>query len=1019
MKTHCKRFISALLALVLSVGMFTFSAPSASAIDKEDLSQSILVFMDAFGLDLPTGPVFMDTLERVRDQYNKALQLAKVSSPLLYGQLGECEIVSISSEKISRLKDIKNDFFIVNAMGAYPYIRTDGDVPNEPGASIPAPPSISRNRFVDVRSLKSPYNVISYTALSEAAVKINDDGYPCTIRKLNDTHYGIVLNSTLNGYFAFYANKGGQPFVAAGDKTATDIDFDYIVNNNNNSIIVDNSQLINVEDNIFTIIDDNGEKVTLNIDSLFYDASNKSYTLNTYQTNIVNEGDNYYYTYNYYTYSVTYNITNTYVTYIGANEAYDKKEYEYYYELPDGRSSADLTAEDIAGISFQFHDMVNYAKSATDVSVRSLYHFDGDTTDSSYFSTQGKFDWKTGASITYMDSGVFNGALYLDNNAHAFDITLPSTIGSGDFSLQFRYYQASQPDTLSNIENSIKIGATTLLSWDEQKFYNGTTSIASMPIGSWSEIALVRKAGTLYTYLNGLCISSRGFSTVLPEKIQFNFGSTSRANSMLDEFRVVNFAVAEGGKSYIPTAVPYDSNLVLVLPDSAKPLADEYLSLSTSGTNLLGYDFTSLTSGKLPTTNFFNWNKSKTSFSPSVGYTRLTRTASGDWSMNNAYRWDAGLHKVFETDNAGLIPKRDYTLSVVLADGTISSFTFKFSNYDTSSLGFYGNEFNRKSFPWGSIHYSRLGWGYGQTRWVLGIDPINSVGSFADIVFMELVEGTKTDLSAEWISCVYPEVDVKPNTAAIQTDIPINGYTVGGVRPTFPAKGDIWMPISGRRISGAYIYTGSMWKEVGCRYYTGTRWIPIYAFDIVTLEDCFDVADAADVTPPITTESGFWNWFKKEWLDFRKWLENVLGSGGGGSGGDGSGSDDTRSFWDKIADAVTNGLATLIEGLFGLVTTVLKSLIGLVTDLLSFVFDFFTDTVLGGIGKFFSSFSDGSLFEFLEPNEDGTGHLLPNGIATVFAFFSGVIMLLPLELRSVLFFGVAALFLFSVLKFIK
>lgn len=333
--------------------------------------------------------------------------------------------------------------------------------------------------------MKSPYNVISYNALSEAVKEIGNDGYPCTIRKLNDTHYGIVLNSTLNGYFAFYANGDGQPFVAAGEKTVTDVDFDYIVNNNDNSITVDNSQIIDINDNTFTLIDDNGQKVTLNIDSLLYDASNKSYTLNTYQTNIVNEGDNYYYTYNYYTYSVTYNITNTYITYIGANEAYDKKEYEYYYELPDGRSSADLTAEDVAGLSFQFHDVVNYAKSATDVSVRALYHFDGDISDSSYFSTQGKFDWTNGASITYMDSGVFEGALYLDSNAHSFDITLPSNFGSGDFTLQFRHYQASQPDTLSNIENSINVGAVNLLKWDEQKFYSPSGSaIASMPVGS-------------------------------------------------------------------------------------------------------------------------------------------------------------------------------------------------------------------------------------------------------------------------------------------------------------------------------------------------------------------------------------------------------------------------------------------------------------------------------------------------------------------------------------------------------
>ena len=57
----------------------------------------------------------------------------------------------------------------------------------------------------------------------------------------------------------------------------------------------------------------------------------------------------------------------------------------------------------------------------------------------------------------------------------------------------------------------------------------------------------------------------------------FHFGNTSRSYSMLDELRVLNYAIASGtGSSYACTTVPHDTNLVLVLPGGAYPIADEY-----------------------------------------------------------------------------------------------------------------------------------------------------------------------------------------------------------------------------------------------------------------------------------------------------------------------------------------------------------------------------------------------------------------------------------------------------------
>ncbi len=158
-----------------------------------------------------------------------------------------------------------------------------------------------------------------------------------------------------------------------------------------------------------------------------------------------------------------YTYNNTYVTYIGSTAEFQSKEYEFYYQLPDGRSSADLTEEDVAGLSFQFADVVNYKRGVTDTSLLALYHFDGDTDDDSFYSSPlpgstvaggnyKRFAWNKGASLTYMESNSFNGALYLDEKEHEFTIGLPKALGSDNFTLQFRYYQNSATTT-DNVDN--------------------------------------------------------------------------------------------------------------------------------------------------------------------------------------------------------------------------------------------------------------------------------------------------------------------------------------------------------------------------------------------------------------------------------------------------------------------------------------------------------------------------------------------------------------------------------------
>lgn len=897
-------------------------------------------------------------------QYNsKIVQwLNNANVALPSGQTTYAFIDYDSDNDIYRLRDTVNKVWVVDSFGRFPYVegsdvRTESDA-DLSGAQVPATPSISKNGFVRAEYADTSQVVlVTQDALSQLVTNLSAEGINGTMWEtvINGTRFYVVTDAQ---HRSFYCNSLNQPFVAKAQSSATDIKYDYITNDNSTSI--KDTQIIDMADGVLNIVNENGEKTQFWIDAINFNFDDHSYTVNAYDYtyNIQNN----YYEYNYYTYNITYNISNTYINYIGSTAEFVPTEYELYYELPDGRSSADLTIDEMAGMSFQFYDVINYHKSATDTYLRALYHFDGDTDDSSYFSTQGDFTWTNGASLTYMESGAFDGALYLDTAAHAFDLKLPSNIGSGDFTLQFRYYQASQPDTESNINNYISMNGSRLMSWDESNFYYGSkdyeTILGPLSIGSWQELSIVRDSGTLYYYHNGLCVGSTSNASVLGNTLTFNFGTTSRSYSMLDELRVLNFPLAENGASYSCTTVPYDTNLVLVLPGGTYPVADEYWDFQTDG-NLLG--FQDWTTNTMPSSRW-SWYKDTYSnvLTLSDGFTTYTNNDSSPTNIggsstggdgSNCLR--GGLSYYIGTyytswSNPDFTPVwgNTYTFSVLGRDGQLSSITFTLNqNKRTETI--------TEAFDWGQLVYKDY---YYNSRHYISVAIVPTKGQPFDFVYTELKEGSTPNTGHEYVTCIYDSNTLKPNTAAVQTDIPITAYTVGGVRPTFPKRGQVWFTVENKRVQGCYVYTGTAWESVNCRYYTGSRWIPIYAFDMDTLADLWDIADGGDAITPITTESGFWNWWKAQWLDFRAWLS---GSSGGPIGGSGTTVDPTAFPTEPPdpSDPESSGwsfldlLVALKDGTWKIITGVVGSVFGGVAGIVSGVVS---------VGNYFDAYNDGS-----------------------------------------------------------
>jgi len=116
-----------------------------------------------------------------------------------------------------------------------------------------------------------------------------------------------------------------------------------------------------------------------------------------------------------------------------------------------------------------------------------------------------------------------------------------------------------------------------------------------------------------------------------------------------------------------------------------------------------------------------------------------------------------------------------------------------------------------------------------------------------------------------------------------------------------------------------------IWEAVEGRIWTGERWIPPSSYNIITLQDMYDIVDATPDFEYIYSESGFWAWWQKSWNAFTERLFIALGSGGASAGG-GAGADglngvdldaedpvlipeeeDGKTFWEFILLLIVGG----------------------------------------------------------------------------------------------------------------
>lgn len=969
------------------------------------------------------GSVDQPTLYSICSSFNSpdidslvsaALYLAEVITDFFVEPTDRYVVLFDTELSVYRIYDQRANIWLVNQMGHFPYyappLDEDGNVPavGEDTTGIQWLEGVFKN--------ETHRHFVSKDVLEDYA-----DYYGGTISYV-ENYYGIFSRDGggTKPYGSYWlCDPHGYPFVTVrnSDSTAVDTPNDYIIDEDGNT---STGQLIDVENNIVWFPDG----TWYYLDQLIYDQSTKTYNVDSHDQYVYDSFNNsfnttsYYYEYNFY-------ITHTSITYIGQTEEYEDP-YQLYYKLPDGRSSADLTAEELEQLSLAFVDVINYARSADDINMRALYHFDGNLADASYWSYCSTFDWVEGASITYMDEGAFDGSLYLDEKKHVFDVILPSADMSGDFTIQFRYYQSytSAPKT----DSSISLGSQAVLHMDGKSMYNRDLGfLVEIPTGSWNEIALVREGDYLYYYLNGLCYGNLSLIGSYGNTITFTFGSEQQTYKKLDELRVTKGALYSCGEDYTPSAVPYDTNLALILPDGEVPIADEYWTINPAEDNLLSsLNFSDISSlnikdfspdqtplnGTDSMTDKYGW---WTSFwGQNVLYTFYNDTSvsevengikietAADFSStefesvevssylsclnvrggcialgvtldNDSFEYCTTSSEVLKNGYNLMTPKigtgkRRMTLSVVDTEGNTSYVVFDTYGAQSSLSGiinypgmlyYVSSSYTTFDIYWSdgfrdqsnsSLYHYRAGIPQYITDGNSLAGPcffyfVPRSGS-GTIAYMELIVGDKPGFTMDWHSAVFSSGQLEEAPVlAVKSNTTVTEYQIGGVRPSYPTKGQVWALVENGRITSLQQYSGYAWLQVDGRIWTGERWIPTGSYDIFTMQDFWDMTGTTpkDEYTYIYSESGFWDWWQKQWISFTGTLWDKMDDSGGGGDSVPDLEDDPlldEEDKQKFNEDEYSGIVKLMRKAY------------------SFVSEFFSDFISGGLVDFLDFLSD-------------------------------------------------------------
>lgn len=501
----------------------------------------------------------------------------------------------------------------------------------------------------------------------------------------------------------------------------------------------------------------------------FYDMS-RDYTY-TYNTAYYNNTYNSYYipvTYNDvdYNYFITYAPTYTNITYIvdGCNDPSQAVSNNYYFQLPDGRNSYNLTADDVFGIPLS-GEVINYDAVPENDNCVALYHFDGNIVDVSGNGNTAKF--ADGTVPQYISSSSFGKHLMLTNRGR-FSLTLPEALEAPytiEFRVNYGQYQSFFP-----ISSELKLlNDSESYLFDSRVTHSGSTS-------TYKNNEVFIKA--LRDYIVSHNYYSFYFTGVDAGASSARFGYYwgTKTLHFYDFPSVTNYYAIDKSGNFVPISISLlSSNYDTCFTETKNKYSAEKLT----GQSFNYGDYSSNSSIPIPL---------------------------GQW-VNMAIVNDGSTVKYY-MNGVEFTPPSDW----IISSGNV--------NY----LSFYGSP----GFTYSYYDELRVSKGALYTK---NYTPASAP---FDIPMALVLPSEKTE-----------------GAIAVKSAVAVNNVRLGGVRPSYPAQGDVYISLDAdKKVTSCQQYQSGTWTECQGSVCKDGNWVELtgysFAGHVVNEDDFAEVIDKKD-----------------------------------------------------------------------------------------------------------------------------------------------------------------------------
>lgn len=514
----------------------------------------------------------------------------------------------------------------------------------------------------------------------------------------------------------------------------------------------------------------------------FYDMS-RDYTY-TYNTAYYNNTYNSYYipvTYNDvdYNYFITYAPTYTNITYIvdGCNDPSQAVSNNYYFQLPDGRNSYNLTADDVFGIPLA-GEVINYDATPENDNCVALYHFDGNITDASGKSNTAVFD--DGTVPQYISSNGFGKHLML-SNCGAFRVTLPEAL-EAPYTVEFKFNYGQYVDFLITermLRNTVDYSSNLMFRILSGVTHHGSTS----EYRDNSVLLQVLKGYSFYDSVYSFLLWGEDADGSFPQR----FGSIYWTNTKeLCDYGSTYYGNGKGG-----SGGPFN-NGYLVLSES---LIDGDIDAVVRTLKMNdGYAFWKNGTAK----HYFNYSQASSNSSNPIPL--------GQW-VNMAIVNDGSAVKYY-MNGVQFTPPSNWQAST----GNLKK------------MYFYG----APGFAYSYYDELRI------SKGALYTENYTPASAPFDIPMALVLPSEKTE-----------------GAIAVKSAVAVNNVRLGGVRPSYPAQGDVYISLDAdKKVTSCQQYQSGTWTECQGSVCKDDNWVELtgysFAGQVVNEDDFAEVIDKKD-----------------------------------------------------------------------------------------------------------------------------------------------------------------------------